>query len=341
MTNSPAPADESALAAPLELGRSVAEHYGFRSDAELTTFPFTENWTFRVHDDSGPGSIVLRIYRPEGKSFDEVRSELEWMSALYDEGLPVPAIVPTRDGMQLLQISTDPHSRPLFCVAFAWAPGCQPADEDLPLWFPRLGELTARFHAHARAWARPSWFTRVRWDVETTLGHRALWGPWEASVADPEERRQLRRLADVVVARLERFGDAPERFGLVHADLRLANLIVDGDRVTVLDFDDCGDSWYLYDLAATLTFNEGRPDVDELIASWVEAYRRVEPLSQEDEAEIKTFLMLRRLMLSAYVGLRSDIELARELIEGGFAAETCALAEPYLATNSGTRRVQP
>ena len=116
----------------------------------------------------------------------------------------------------------------------------------------------------------------------------------------------------------------------MHADLRLANLLVEGDRVTVIDFDDCGFSWYLYDLACALTFNEGRADVDDLIAAWVRGYRDVEPLTREDEEEISTFLMLRRLMLSAYIGLRPDTELAAELRETGYSAATCTIAEPYL-----------
>ncbi len=149
-------------------------------------------------------------------------------------------------------------------------------------------------------------------------------------MTDPEERRHLQRLADVVTTRLSRFGTERARFGLVHADLRLANLLVDGERVTVIDFDDCGFSWFLYDLACALTFNEGRPDVGDLIAAWVEGYRQVEPLSREDEDEIMTFLMLRRLMLSAYIGLRPDTELAAELLQTRFAAQTCAIAEPYL-----------
>ena len=35
-------------------------------------------------------------------------------------------------------------------------------------------------------------------------------------------------------------------------------------------------------------------------------------------------------MMSAYVGLRPDTELAHELARNRFAAETCALAEVYL-----------
>ena len=75
---------------------------------------------------------------------------------------------------------------------------------------------------------------------------------------------------------------------------------------------------------------KARPDVDELIATWVEGYREIESLSEGDEAEIPTFLMLRRLQLSAYIGLRPDTELARELRQTGFASESCALAERYL-----------
>jgi Ser/Thr protein kinase RdoA (MazF antagonist) len=213
---------------------------------------------------------------------------------------------------------------------FSCVPGSEPAADELGPWFPRLGAITARLHRQARAWTPPSWFERPRWDVSTTLGECPHWGPWHASVTEAAERRQLQHLADVVTGRLERFGTGPARFGLVHADLRLANLLVHGERVTVIDFDDCGFSWFLYDLACALTFNEGRADVDELVAAWVQGYRQVEPLSREDEAEIATFLMLRRLMLSAYIGLRPDTELAAELREARFSAETCEIAEPYL-----------
>ena len=122
-----------------------------------------------------------------------------------------------------------------------------------------------------------------------------------------------------------------DRFGLIHADLRVTNLIVDNDTVAIIDFDDCGFSWFLYDLAATLTLYEDAPNVDELIGSWVDGYRAVSPLSAEDEDEIPTFIMLRRLMLSAYVGLRSHTELADELRRTGFSRTSCELAEKYLS----------
>ena len=57
--------------------------------------------------------------------------------------------------------------------------------------------------------------------------------------------------------------------------MRLANLLVDGDEVKVIDFDDCGFSWHLYDAATAVSFFEHEPHVPELMDAWVRGYRRV------------------------------------------------------------------
>lgn len=73
------------------------------------------------------------------------------------------------------------------------------------------------------------------------------------------------------------------------------------------------------------------PDVPELIARWLEGYRRVAQVPADLEAEIPTLIMLRRLQLLGWVGYqRQHLDFARE-IAPGFASETCRLAEDYLA----------
>jgi Ser/Thr protein kinase RdoA (MazF antagonist) len=322
--------DARGVADMAEVARRAAGRYGISPGFGLQRYPLTENWTFRIEPDGAP-PVVLRIYRPGGRSAVEIHSELAWMTALrQDSPALLPDVIPTSGGAAVLEVEREPLDR-CYCVLFSCAPGSEPEADELAAWFPRLGAITARLHRHARAWPVPAWFRRPRWDLDTTLGDRPHWGSWQASVTDAEERRQSRRLAEVIMKRLAEFGDGPARFGLVHADLRLANLLVDGERITVIDFEDCGFSWYLYDLACALTFNEGRPDVRELIAAWVAGYREVQPLPRADEEEIDTFLMLRRLMLSAYAGLRPDTELAEQMRADGYSAETCTLAEPYLS----------
>ena len=88
--------------------------------------------------------------------------------------------------------------------------------------------------------------------------------------------------------------------------MRLANLLVHDGETRVIDFDDCGFSWFMYDLATALTFMEDRADVMELVDAWLTGYQKVRSLSREEVAEIPTFLMLRRMMVLTWMGSHSE-----------------------------------
>jgi Ser/Thr protein kinase RdoA (MazF antagonist) len=137
------------------------------------------------------------------------------------------------------------------------------------------------------------------------------------------------RAVGLIEKRLEAFGEAPNRFNLIHGDLRLANLLVDGGTITVIDFDDSGFGWLMYDAATLVSFHEHEQHVPELIESWVKGYRALRPLAKPDEEEIKTFIMFRRLLLTAWLGSHGEIDLAREL-KPTFAQQTADLCETYL-----------
>ena len=143
-------------------------------------------------------------------------------------------------------------------------------------------------------------------------------------------RQAIGETAALIQQRLEKFGKSPDRFNLIHGDMRLANLLMDGRTVKVIDFDDCGFSWFLYDCATTVSFFEHQPEVSELIKAWVRGYRRVGTLSPEDEAEIDTFIMLRRLLLVAWIGSHSETELAQSM-GVDYTATTIPLCERYLS----------
>lgn len=323
MTTSPVVYDVAAATR-----RAMALH-GYPEDAAIIPFSVTENPTYRV-EAPGFDAVVLRIYHPGVRPRREIESELAWLSALQrDTDIRVPNVFPTADGSSVLEVGTS--GAPMFAAVFELVPGREMADDDLPSMMTRLGRLTAQLHTHARSWQRPAWFDRPVWNVDTTIGDSPHWGPWQASVFDPDERQQLERLAEALRGRLRTFGDGPDRFGLVHADLRMANVLFDGSEITVIDFDDSGFSWYLYDLAATFTFCEDRSDLDALVAAWVDSYRTVAPLPETDASEIPTFIMLRRLLVCAFAGYRSDTDLVAEMHAGGYSTITCQLADQYLS----------
>jgi Ser/Thr protein kinase RdoA (MazF antagonist) len=252
------------------------------------------------------------------------------MAALRSSaGISTPKAVPTASD-ELVVTLTDPDGgEDRHLVMFELLPGTEPSAPDADT-FAALGELTARMHAHARSWQRPQGFTRFRWDFEAAFGRRARWGRWQSAPGiGPSEREVLGSLELTLARRLAAYGDRPERYGLVHADLRLANLLVDPQTLSVIDFDDCGFSWYLYDLATAVSFFEHDDKVPDLIESWLGGYRRHLAMSEEEETEIWSFILFRRLLLLAWIGSHGEVDIAREL-GAGYTAASCELADRYL-----------
>ena len=81
-----------------------------------------------------------------------------------------------------------------------------------------------------------------------------------------------------------------------------------------------------------MSFFEHAPEVPGLVDSWLAGYRRVGELSAEDEAEIWTFILFRRLLLIAWIGSHAGVDIAAEL-GAGYTRDSCDLAERYLSTH--------
>ena len=317
-----------------DLAAAALGRFGLSPEATATLCNVSENHTYRVEDPER-GTFALRVHRPGYRTAAQIECELQWVDALRDDGAVdtcVPVSAP--GGERVVAVSANGLERNV--VLFDWLPGSEPDPEGdaVIAGFRTLGAISARMHAHTRAWRPPPGFDRPAWDYDHTLGAEGYWGRWQDGLGmGPEELALLGRLADTIERRLAAYGQSPERYGLVHADIRLANLLVDGPHVRVIDFDDCGFAWFMYDFATTVSFMEEHPRVPELQAAWLDGYRSVAPLSEEDEAELDTFVMLRRLLLVAWIGSHHTFATEAAELGAGFTTVTCALAERYLSNH--------
>jgi Ser/Thr protein kinase RdoA (MazF antagonist) len=321
----------------LELAEAAAKLYDLPDAVDVKLINLSENATYKVQAPDGR-RWALRIHRDGYHSKAAIVSELAWLMDLRNTGVvttPVP--VKGKDGEIIQQLGHRRMQRPRNIVLFEWETGSEPGiGEDLSGPFEVLGEVTARMHLHTKAWKRPPWFTRLTWDFDTALGdHNPHWGRWRDGMGvDPAKEKLFGRTVELIGRRLSAYGKSPDRFGLIHCDLRLANLLIDGNSVKVIDFDDCGFGWYMYDAATPVSFYEHEPQVPGLIESWKTGYRRVIALSKEDEAEIPTFVMLRRLLLVAWIGSHHETDLAKSM-GLPYTEGTVGLCEDYLKHFSG------
>jgi Ser/Thr protein kinase RdoA (MazF antagonist) len=321
-----------------DLARAALEPFGLDPDCTVALCNVSENHTYRVDEPAGGRRFALRVHRPGYRNVAQIESELAWLDALRDdEVVETPPAVRAPDGRRVVPVEVSGVGA-RNVVVFDWLAGTQPdldAGDAAIGQFKTLGAISARMHEHARGWRKPPGFTRASWDYAGTLGPTGHWGRWQDGLGiGPEEREQLERLDATIAARLERYGSDASRFGLVHADIRLANLLIDGDRVRVIDFDDSGFSWYMYDYATTITFIQDHPRVPELREAWIEGYRSVAELEPAAEEELDTLMMLRRLLEVAWIGSHHTFATEAAELGPGFTAGTCSLAEKYLSTHA-------
>ena len=315
------------------LAQAALAQYDISPRSTLRLVNLSENWTYRVEDPDSDIAYALRVHRIGYHTTQEIVSELLWIDALqHDAVVGTVTALPAKSGERVIQLATDvlPERS---VVLFAWEDGAPPdPDLDLVPVYHTLGAMSAGMHAHSRAWQSPANFTRFAWDFETALGPNGHWGPWQDAVGLDDATRDLfQRTVDVIDRRLQAYGKGPERYGLIHADMRPANVLVLGNDVRAIDFDDCGNGWFMYDFATTISFIEDHPMVPEWRSSWLEGYRSAGTLSAEDEAELDTFVMLRRLMLVCWIGSHFAHATEAQELGAGFTVATSPLAETYLS----------
>jgi len=311
--------------------RALAE-YGLARDSTLRLLNLSENATYSVADGATGTLSILRVHRQNYHLRHQIESELDWLDALRDDGdITVPTVLPAADGRRVVTVNVNGTDRHV--VHFAMVAGAEPDEQTVTVDdFHTLGQITATLHAHSHAWARPTGFSRFAWDWPHSLGDDARWGRWQdADGVGTGEHRLLSRAEQLLRDRLESYGSGPDRFGLIHADLRLANLLVDGSAITVIDFDDCGFGWFFYDFGTAVSFIEDDPALPEWQDSWLTGYRTRRPIAAADEDMLASFVLLRRLMLLAWMGTHSHSKESRTKAIT-YAQGSCTLAERYLSS---------
>jgi Ser/Thr protein kinase RdoA (MazF antagonist) len=206
------------------LAERAVRRYALPVTATLQLINLSENATYRVEDSATGSKWALRVHREGYHSRTAIASELQWQIALKASGAAItPTPIRGIDGEFIQTVAHEGLPRARNVVLFAWEEGQEPAATDAA-GFETLGEIAARMHAHVRKWQRPPWFERHSWDFETSLGERPHWGRWHDGMGITRDAVEtIGETVRLIERRLDRFGKTPDRFNLIHGDMRLAH----------------------------------------------------------------------------------------------------------------------
>ena len=198
---------------------------------------------------------VLRISETGDRSGEQYLAETEFVRFLAENGAPVADVIPSVRSRLAECIEAD--GKTAYVSLFAFAKGMLISDngyryrEGAPLseYFFNAGKALGAIHRLSREYTpihpRPDYFDK--------------YNPAYLNRLIPDEYGELKT---AVARRLEAFRALPQDkdcYGLVHFDFSDGNYHIDMDTgaITVFDFDNCMNCWYMFDLANLWIHNEG------------------------------------------------------------------------------------
>jgi 4-aminobutyrate aminotransferase-like enzyme/Ser/Thr protein kinase RdoA (MazF antagonist) len=259
---------------PAELRGSLSTLWGL--EGELTSVHGERDRNFRV--DAADRRYLLKVHNPADAEqvLDLQHSALRHIRTVAPD-LPVPYVVPTRDGHPWVVLTGLDGRRSLAWV-MTWLEGRHPRpDEPAAAQLREWGRTSARLGQALRGFVHEAASYPIAWDVRRLPQLR----PWLAAVEEtqrPAVRAVLDRFDQRVTSELLRM-----RAQVVHNDLAPTNVLVD-DALTVTGITDFGDMTHtalVCDLAVTTAdVLSGRDDGLELaheVLSGYDSITRLEP----------------------------------------------------------------
>lgn len=252
-----------------DLAAEAASHWGA---SPLRLIRNRENAVFEVAMPER--RAALRLHREGYQDDAAINSELWWCAALAKKGVSVPGALPAQDGRFLVTLSTGRKASVIEWVeGEALGEAGKPFDrpvEQIIAQHKSLGNLIAKFHSVTDDLVLPEDFIRPRWDKEGLVGENPFWGRfWQHPEATPAQR------ATLVAARkfLQDFLAAyTGKIGPIHADVLRENILVNDNSLSLIDFDDSGFGYRLYDLGTVLSQNLYEPAYAQIRDALMQGY---------------------------------------------------------------------
>lgn len=274
----------------------------------------SENITYFIYKNNEP-VYTMRIARPKYRTYNQLKSEIDWLLLLSKTDIPVP--VPIKINSRYINLVYG-----YYIIVFNYIDGKMPQYNDCSTMY-ECGKLAAKLHKSPK----PKDIERPVWSPENMCGKNGLWGDWRSNKDLSGEDKEF--IEEVYINTANKIKDyKTDKYGLIHTDLRMTNLLK-GHKYYAIDFDDCGYGYYIQDLAGALSFMEDSNIIEDLKNAWYTGYEEILPLSQEDKDMADSFIILRRIQLLAWITSHYDSDYVKT-VSDGFAEKTIEIIKNIL-----------
>ena len=250
------------------------------------------NTVFRV-DTANGATYALRMSPSLRIHADGCEAaEAAWLAALRrDAGLPVPQVIPARDGSVIVWASTQGVPDARSCVLFEWVRGRRLRDRLNADLVRKAGTLTAAVHRHGAVYSSEP-------PAGVLIADRVLY--FRAAPRFEELRPAYGSLLEDAVARAQHALDdlwrnPPQLPHLLHGDVQPSNVMVRGNEVVLIDFQDLIWGFEVQDVSIALLALQQHGDTGSWGAAFRAGYESVRPWPETDPGTLAALDAARHL----------------------------------------------
>ncbi|MEM6380374.1 MAG: phosphotransferase, partial [Bacteroidota bacterium] len=236
------PSSSSILSA-VHLASWLNETYHFAQEAKCTLIRAGINHHYLVETVSE--KYILRVYFYQWRSLNQIQEELDFILSLQQLGQAVAHPIANRNNQYLNTLNAIEGER--FAVLFSFALGDYLPNPAPEICF-QIGKRMANFHKVSK---NQFFKYRKTYGIEALSGW-ALGEITQRFTKDFQPVQILQKMHQAIESAFNNIDVTTLAQGKIHLDIWYDNMRITADhKITLYDFDNCGNGWFLLDLAYT------------------------------------------------------------------------------------------
>jgi len=267
---------------------------------------FTEetNLFFKVIDENGK-KYTLKIFQEESSKIEDNLAEVFFMDALNKaSNIPIQDIVHSINGDGVVVVKSKYTPLPKRAILYEWIEGEVFCGKESYRLFRRMGKIIAKMHTATKDVIIPENLNPKRWDkVFYYRGEVPVYKKTEFKNVVPDK---FIKMMDYIIPVLDNGlsnlyeNSKPQ---LIHADLNPWNILVDGDDLKIIDFEEALLGFPVHDISVFLYYYRHNDKFDYSLVknSLLEAYSEIISDIDFNEFYIDLLMTARRVNFMNYV----------------------------------------
>ncbi len=242
--------------------------------------------------------LILKVSHSSRRTPEEIQGEIDYLNYLHDENIPVALVEKSMSGNF---VEVEEADEGFFTgICFRKADGRHIKKEDkTPKLFHKMGKLQAAMHNSAEKanlndikFHRPDCFSMDRNLVRDSLS---------------ENDNEVITIYDDLLAVFDRQEKTSKNYGIMHYDFHPGNFFINGDKLTLFDFDDSVYFWFNADMAITLFYQvphhiKTQKEFDSVklfLDNFLKGYTEIRCFDSKCITEFSNYMKMREIILYA------------------------------------------